>query len=587
MQYCRQMVMALIVLLLWGACLAPAQAGKKEHEKNGKKINAVSLSVDGVAKKDKTTVGKYIYYNEDNRDPLPTPGTTPPPSSKPQELVKCTVHYEPADAKVGLLVLSVDLAKKIALWRNADRTQSIGLPKTWDLAKDNIPATFDVYIEGIGSSTAVKDLTLTLEYKADGKTVAKSDTVKLTVVCAIVEPDDGQVGVNGDSVPSMNPKGMKHYVSPKDAAGSMVTLKTTMAPATLKFEDYFTWDGGIAVAGTPGKCTVSRGTAAKTIACAKNKTTNVKHDRVCVWVVWAEFDTTVKVTTPITTPIMGSITVTRRGSIAPPMVITFQSGITIYSEIKPKCSIEPSDIIIDKDKLKSTDPMPDIPNLDGKPLKPDLPGVYTDGTHVIPLQGGVEHRWDISRRKATACTVTGIVTPLPIDATAGFPADSVTGNDDPVVSTQDNNPYSGKDYKTFTNPVNKKVITVQGKVDELVSYDTPSRSGILGNTANIPFGNIGDTYEVKKDFQEFARVQLGKPGTAVWYVISDPFQWGIDYKFKAKALTEISLGIDVDGDGHLFSNITEAFMGQDYDGDGRKATDVTYWDDNGSTSYPN
>jgi len=56
-------------------------------------------------------------------------------------------------------------------------------------------------------------------------------------------------------------------------------------------------------------------------------------------------------------------------------------------------------------------------------------------------------------------------------------------------------------------------------------------------------GRVGDTVELRMQFRDFARLQIG----GKWFVISDDFLWRLDAKLK-KA-DEVADNMDYDGDG--------------------------------------
>jgi hypothetical protein len=100
-----------------------------------------------------------------------------------------------------------------------------------------------------------------------------------------------------------------------------------------------------------------------------------------------------------------------------------------------------------------------------------------------------------------------------------YPEDTLHGNDDRRASDEENNPYSASESIPDTAGPTKPAI---GK---LGSADRPNSPYIDEDAAH---GAVGDTLEVRLQFGEFARLQIGDNGAAGytnWYVISDFSDW--------------------------------------------------------------
>jgi hypothetical protein len=216
----------------------------------------------------------------------------------------------------------------------------------------------------------------------------------------------------------------------------------------------------------------------------------------------------------------------------------------VSADFSCTATIQPATIITDNDR----------PDLSGSNTTPPPGGINT--SNGLPLSGGANKKWDISRRKKRQVTLP---TP-PFNPTASsdvneaFPIDPVIGNDDSGVTDETNDPYS-----------------VSGN---LTSSDAPTRGLELNG------GNVGSVYRKHLWFQEFARLEI--EGT--WVVISDPLRWRVDAQFQKLVVTESLWNVDVNGDGDLLDVVTEADLGQDTNGDGDMNDDVGYWENNGSAS---
>jgi len=162
----------------------------------------------------------------------------------------------------------------------------------------------------------------------------------------------------------------------------------------------------------------------------------------------------------------------------------------------------------------------------------------------------------MSRRISRSITInaTPAISNLsPLDVNISKPSDPLIGNDDAGTGDENNTPGSSA--------------TIQ-------SSDRPQRG------FDRRGGDVGDTYDNDTSFEEFARLEIN----GNWYLISDPENWGVHFKFIKTATTEAMIGRDVNGDGDQFDDITEAMVGFDGNGDGDTSDVLSFWDDNGSTS---
>jgi hypothetical protein len=122
----------------------------------------------------------------------------------------------------------------------------------------------------------------------------------------------------------------------------------------------------------------------------------------------------------------------------------------------------------------------------------------------------------------------------------------VIGNDDPSNPDEDNNPYDEKFYGEQVGPA------VQGMI---FGQDVPIRSMLNS------YGAVGDEFEVRLHFREFARIELG----GKWYRCSEEKMWKVHFIFKKS---------------------NEKTDNKDYDGHGG-IEDKDLWRDNGSIKAQN
>lgn len=330
-------------------------------------------------------------------------------------------------------------------------------------------------------------------------------TAKATIRDGEVGPDAGQAGTTGDVVPSnKGATGLKHYVSPKKAGGQVV-LKANV-PAGKTFGDLYKWDGdGEAVAGSPEKRAVSRGTAGRYEVRLLNKANDTVLDRMVVWVVWAT----------------GSITQQPGTAFARAPDTTIDGTATTSAVIKLdkkylfKFTIEPAALF---------DATNDHPDLTGAP-NPNPPGGNSEFTGTA-LSGGANLKWDMSRRALDHILNPNLIPkgklssgfgslydgqPKADSNGADFPADDVVGNDDAGFTDEDNNPYAAKAGGDLAHAVG-----------EITSLDNPTIWIPEAGAAN------GNTFQEEAKFGEFARVNIGSK----WYRVSDFLDWNLTAKVK-------------------------------------------------------
>jgi hypothetical protein len=272
-----------------------------------------------------------------------------------------------------------------------------------------------------------------------------------------------------------------HFVTPKGAANSQVTLTATITSVPQQDLSKIDWEGATESANNPLQATLSKDTASKNIVKIKYNGSTIKELRV--WVVWA--------TITSTSPSDFSIQSSSNGQFGNPP----GTGLVTRGGYRFTHTIEPATIITDTNR----------PDFSGSNTNPP-PG----GNHPIfvndPLSGGANKKWDVSRQiRLKVLNPANIgnndfTTPA-FPNIPNYPMNDVEGNDNRNVVNETNDPYS-----------NNGVLT---------DADRPEY-GIVDRAASD-----GDTYEARLQFREFTRLEI--EGT--WTRISDYYLWRIHFKF--------------------------------------------------------
>jgi hypothetical protein len=323
--------------------------------------------------------------------------------------------------------------------------------------------------------------------------------------------------------------GEKHFVSTKKNSSlnnDFITFEITGIPKAV-FDEFLEWDGGQAPAsGNTLQRQVKRDSSAHTELKVQTKNGSTLVDKINVWTVWATISGNVQ--TPNVRPLSNGFV---------------QVGTVVNAPYSATATITPSSILTRSDR----------PNLTGANSSAPPGGNNADNK---PLSGGANKKWDMSRRISRTISINAmpaIPNPSPLDVNIPKPSDPLIGNDDAGTGDENNTPGSPA--------------TIQ-------SSDRPQRG--FGRKG----GDIGDTYDNDTSFEEFARLQIN----GNWYLISDPENWGVHFKFIKTATTEAMVGRDINGDGDQLDDITEAMVGFDGNGDGDTSDVLSFWYDNGSTS---
>lgn len=205
-----------------------------------------------------------------------------------------------------------------------------------------------------------------------------------------------------------------------------------------------------------------------------------------VWIIWS---TSAAVAIPIPTPVVPGATST-----------AVSGGYDFTFTIQPASIIPAGGADVPDLTGANTNDPPDVPAADA-----------TTPNHGDSLAGGATLMWDVTRRVRRK-----IINPssIPFDTNGNhsnpefyqtfpdFPSVEVVGNDDKHTGDENNDPYA-----------NGGVIT---------STDSPTRTPFHNE------GSIGDTFEIRLQFGEFARVELD----GNWYKISDFHNWKIHFLFR-------------------------------------------------------
>ena len=346
-----------------------------------------------------------------------------------------------------------------------------------------------------------------------------------------IQPLSSDRNVVGDLILSNNglSGGEKHFVSTKKSSSlnnDFITFEVTGIPQAV-FDEFLEWDGGQAPAsGNTLQRQVKRDTSAHTELKVQTKSGSTLVDKINVWTVWATISGNVQ--TPNVQPL-------NRGIV--------QYGAVVNAQFSATATITPSTIFTRSDR----------PNLTGANSSAPPGGFNADNE---PLSGGVNRKWDMSRRISRVISINAtpaLPNPSPLDVNISKPSDPLIGNDDAGTGDENNTPSSSG--------------TIQ-------SSDKPQRG------FDRRGGDVGDTYDNNTSFEEFARLEIN----GQWYLISDPENWGVHFKFIKTATVEAMVGRDMNGDGDQFDDITEAMLGYDANGDGDTSDVLSFWNDNGSTS---
>ena len=252
-----------------------------------------------------------------------------------------------------------------------------------------------------------------------------------------IQPKATSSGNVGDLIMSVKGKsGEKHFVSTKkdDTLDTefieFIEFKITGISKEV-FDELFEWDGGEAGATTMER-KVTRETAIKEIIQVKTKKDQTVVDKINVWIVWADLNSTV-----------GFI-------IEDPIVDADnnQEGVEIFADFTCEATIQPTEIITDDER----------PNLSGANVTA-VTGVNISGGS---LARGADRKWDLSRRIERTMTINA--NPQPplsgLDKTVQFPTDKLVGNDDNFTNDETNGFFEKFYGASLSFPQKNKMLTL-------------------------------------------------------------------------------------------------------------------------------
>jgi TANFOR domain-containing protein len=493
----------------------------------------VDLLIEDLVFEDDDCESWYLYLNNDNDDA----NTGNKEVDKDQngevkgedDLLTISLSKKPEEGKVTLKVTSGK--DKIKIWEKDTKVKEAS--ETYDATE--LPK--ELYVEGIKVSEKLGDIEIILE-SDDCK-----DIITLTVIGiedVIVHANDKETFKEESNIPA-NQFRYLHFVTAYKQKD--VILQAIVKPDIPDLNNQVRW-----TTTAPGIALKSPavGTDRRTASFSSEVPKGCKipidiiiNGHVCkqivAWVVSADIKCIVN--TPLITPINSS------GGL--------RIGTRIETYFLSESDLQPKEIIIDIDR----------PNLDG-PKKTDPPPPGGRNLNGLLLSNGADLRWDVSRRYNAVLVHNAVNPPLTlgaVEANMALPANLVIGNDDAgTTDPEDNNPYN--------IPLGK-----------IKGWDAPSMAHALQG------GQVGDTYRFQVFMQEFIRLQLGDGASGSWFVISEPCNWQVDFRFIKVQVTE-RLWRDLDGDPSTNLNITETMWGRDLNGDGDLLDNVGFWDDNNSTS---
>jgi len=432
------------------------------------------------------------------------------------------------EVKFHAEVLSGDCSNPVWNWNFGDKSTDTG---------PDVRHAYDRSHAGLNAAT----VTLTC---SNSTHCSPSKTINVTAFKMDLSAD-GATQISGKGNPDIT-----HFVTPRGSG--MITIHAKPSPDSPDAEQVaineISWDGATQDATDKLKATVSATSAAKNVV---RVTANgnllqalggVTIQEGRAWVVWATI--TGSVDRADITPLTKTLSIGPNGTVV-------RIGTAMRTPFRSQATISPIEIITDSDR----------PDLEG-PNTVAPPG----GLDMCKndLSSGAKAKWDIAQRVATVVTSTAtdpaFVPGKNIDCLAqneSFPLDPVVANDDfgdsPGPGPEIDNPYD------------------PATLGQLLLHDRPlAQLTLLG-------GQVGDTLVADHFFQVFVRLQLGN----TWAVISDPFPWRVEWRFKKKQVTEALWNLDLNDDGDLKDDVTEEMIDVDTNGNGTKTDPVGYWADDG------
>ena len=192
-----------------------ADSGAVDNDTTDVHVMVVDLDIEGVDDandddgQDELNKGGFIGVNDDDDNNNNTQDRNDPGSTTGEnDLKKINLKVEPANISGQVILAAQFGGEKIKVWEGNDRTNQVVLPKTYaNIAQ--VPS--NLYVEGVGASTAGKDVELRLTFKhtpPGGSSTSIVDRVKFTVVQIIFEintPSDGATPPGNNSFMGARP----------------------------------------------------------------------------------------------------------------------------------------------------------------------------------------------------------------------------------------------------------------------------------------------------------------------------------------------------------------------------------------------
>ena len=371
----------------------------------------------------------------------------------------------------------------------------------------------DVVVEVEGGSTNIEDGAL-------------PSTVVVASIPVEIVPDDNQVGVTGDEIPSnKGDEGEKHYVSPKKSTeipNDYVILKAK-GISEENFAKFLRWEGGEAIEGSPLKRRVKRDATKKEVVKLLTKKDDTEADKMNVWVVWSDITT-------VNDGVAGKGFFTQEDEQG----LKYARWWVVPNPAngrKFKCVIKPALIITDNDR----------PALNGQKNKlvPGEQKQFVIDPNTVADEA--ENKWDMSRRflikvknsggilKGQLGQPTALFVNQPenvgdpiiaVDTPVQLPQNPVEGNDDPPFPEGAGKDEATDPYQARNEGGQKAGLNHQ--IGEMASFDSPQH--IVLNSWGVDDREYGMTF----NYQEFARVELWdseREGGKFWFRISDYLNW--------------------------------------------------------------
>jgi hypothetical protein len=310
------------------------------------------------------------------------------------------------------------------------------------------------------------------DFSSFGNTGGPIDSITVTDVTAVGATKITQVTGNQDII---------HFVTPKGASNSQVTLTATLSQSSPQILSDISWDGATESSTNPLQATVTKDSAKRETIRIKYRGTTLRELRV--WVVWATISST-----PIALTYQQANLTTGDGNT--------YLGAHMTGGYNFTHSIQPTQIITDSNR----------PNLSGtNTVAP--PG----GNHPVfgtPLARGANKKWDNSRQlrwkvlNPNSIPSGFFLAPVVPSSQSAYPTNDAEGNDDRHPDDETNDPYANNETLTGTD----------------------SLSMGIANAA----GSNNDTYEERIHFREFTRLEI----QGQWFRISDYYLWRIHFKLR-------------------------------------------------------